>query len=164
MVTAGFTRKQERRARRGAPSCAHAPWFTLPQRGLIEFSPSTHSDSIDLPYTWCLNRNPSDPTARGFRTGWHSRPLSARVVPVAITRSRRSRQVEDDPMSAVEAQIHLSELLVERALALIEGLAANGAYMADLDDEIAATRHAYIAAAITDIATLRAELSAPNLG
>ena len=35
--------------------------------------------------------------------------------------------------------------------------------MADLDDEIAATRHAYIAAAITDIATLRAELSAPKL-
>ena len=67
-------------------------------------------------------------------------------------------------MSALEAQIHPSELLVERALALIEGLATDGAYMADLDDEIAATRHAYIAAAITDIATLRAELSAPQLG
>jgi hypothetical protein len=44
-------------------------------------------------------------------------------------------------MSAVEVQIHLSELLVERALASIEGLATDGAYMADLDDEIAATHH-----------------------
>jgi hypothetical protein len=74
------------------------------------------------------------------------------------------RQVEDVPMSAVEVQIHLSELLVERALALVEGLATDGAYMADLDDEIAATRHAYIAAAITEIATLRAELSASQVG
>jgi hypothetical protein len=67
-------------------------------------------------------------------------------------------------MYAVEVQIHLSELLVERALALLEGLASNGAYMADLDEEIAATRHAYIGAAITDIATLRGELSGPQLG
>jgi hypothetical protein len=55
-------------------------------------------------------------------------------------------------MSAVEVQIHLSELLVERALASSEGLTTDGAYMADLDDEIAATRHAYVAAAITEIA------------
>jgi hypothetical protein len=67
-------------------------------------------------------------------------------------------------MSAVEVQIHLSELLVERALALIEGLAIDGAYMADLEDEIAATRHTYIAAAITEIATLRGELSGPEVG
>jgi hypothetical protein len=67
-------------------------------------------------------------------------------------------------MYAVEVQIHLSELLVERALALLEGLATNGAYMEDLDEEIAATRHAYIGAAITDIATLRGELSGRQLG
>jgi hypothetical protein len=67
-------------------------------------------------------------------------------------------------MFAVEVHNHLSELLVERALALIEGLATDGAYMADLDNEIAATRHAYIGAAITEIATLRGELSAPQVG
>jgi hypothetical protein len=67
-------------------------------------------------------------------------------------------------MSAVEVQIHLSDLMVERALASLEGLATDGAYMADLDDEIAATRHAYVAAAITEIATLRAELSGPQVG
>jgi hypothetical protein len=64
-------------------------------------------------------------------------------------------------MSAVEVQIHLSELLVEGALASIEGLATDGAYMADLDDEIAATRHAHVAAAITEFASLRAALSGP---
>jgi hypothetical protein len=67
-------------------------------------------------------------------------------------------------MSAVEVQIHLSDLMVERALASLEGLATDGAYMADLDEEIAATRHAYVAAAITEIATLRAELSGPQVG
>jgi hypothetical protein len=61
-------------------------------------------------------------------------------------------------------QIHLRELLVERARASIEGLAADGAYMADLDDEIAATRHACIAAAVTEIAELRAELAGPQVG
>jgi hypothetical protein len=67
-------------------------------------------------------------------------------------------------MFAVDVQIHLSELLVERALAWIEGLATDSAYMADLDDEIAAMRQAYVAAAITEIATLRAELSGPKVG
>lgn len=62
-------------------------------------------------------------------------------------------------MSAIEMQTHLQELEAERALALIEGLGDSAAYMADLDDEIAATRHAYIAAAVTEIAVLRAELS-----
>jgi hypothetical protein len=67
-------------------------------------------------------------------------------------------------MSAAEVQFRLSELLVERALALIEGLGTDRAYMADLDDEIAATRHAYVAAAITEIATLRSELSGTQVG
>jgi hypothetical protein len=62
-------------------------------------------------------------------------------------------------MSAIEMQTHLQELEAERALALIEGLGESQAYMADLDDEIAATRHAYIAAAVTEIAVLRADLS-----
>jgi hypothetical protein len=67
-------------------------------------------------------------------------------------------------MSAIEVQIRLSELLVERALASLEGRASGSAYMTDLDEEIAATRSAYTAAAITDIATLRAELSGPQVG
>jgi hypothetical protein len=67
-------------------------------------------------------------------------------------------------MSAIEMQTHLQQLEAERALALMEGLGDSAAYMADLDDEIAATRNAYVAAAVTEIAVLRAELSGPLLG
>ena len=67
-------------------------------------------------------------------------------------------------MSAIEMQTHLQQLEAERALALIEGLGNSAAYMADLDDEIVATRHAYVAAAVTEIAVLSAELSGRLLG
>jgi hypothetical protein len=67
-------------------------------------------------------------------------------------------------MSAIEMQDRMHELQAERALALIEGLQSWSAYMTDLDDEIAATRHAYVGAAVTEIATLRAALSGPQLG
>jgi len=67
-------------------------------------------------------------------------------------------------MSAIEMQTHLQQLEAERALALIEGLGNSAAYMAALDDEIAATRHAYVAAAVTEIAVLRADLSGLLLG
>jgi hypothetical protein len=54
---------------------------------------------------------------------------------------------------------HLQLLRSERALAHCEGLDANAAYMADLDDEIAATTGAYVGAAVTEIAMLRGELA-----
>jgi hypothetical protein len=65
---------------------------------------------------------------------------------------------------AIEIHSHLAELQAERALASIEGLALNSAYMADLDGEIEATARAYAGAAVTEIATLRAELSGPQVG
>jgi hypothetical protein len=67
-------------------------------------------------------------------------------------------------MSAIEMQTHLQQLEAERAQAMIEGLGDSAAYMADLAEEIAVTRHAYIAAAVTEIAVLRAELSGPLQG
>jgi hypothetical protein len=67
-------------------------------------------------------------------------------------------------MSAIEIQDHLQQLHAERALALIEGLGEDSVYMADLDDEITATRSAYVGSAVTEIASLRAELSGPQLG
>ena len=67
-------------------------------------------------------------------------------------------------MSAIDMQNHLQDLQTERALASIEGLAANSAYMADLAHEIAATHAAYVGAAVTEIATLRAQLSGPRVG
>jgi hypothetical protein len=67
-------------------------------------------------------------------------------------------------MSAIEMQTHLKQLEAELALALAEGLGSSAAYMADLHQEISETRHAYIAVAVTEIAVLRAELSAPLVG
>jgi hypothetical protein len=66
--------------------------------------------------------------------------------------------------TAVEVAEHLQLLLVERALAEVEGLGDNATYMADLDEEIAATRDAYVGAAVTEIATLRGRLSDRLLG
>jgi hypothetical protein len=67
-------------------------------------------------------------------------------------------------MSAIDMQNHLQDLQAERALASIEGLSGNSAYMADLNQEIAATRSAYVGAAVTEIAMLRAQLSGPQVG
>jgi hypothetical protein len=66
--------------------------------------------------------------------------------------------------SAVEIHTHLLELQAERALASIEGLALDSAYMADLHGEIEATTSAYVGAALTEIATFRAELFGPQVG
>jgi hypothetical protein len=66
--------------------------------------------------------------------------------------------------SAIEIHTHLLELQAERVLASIEGLAVHSAYIADLDGEIEATGRAYVGAAVTEIATFRAELSGPQVG
>jgi hypothetical protein len=67
-------------------------------------------------------------------------------------------------MSAIHMQLRLKELHAERVLAMGEGLAPGGAYITNLDDEIAATCRAYTIVAVTEIATLRAELFGPQVG
>jgi hypothetical protein len=70
-------------------------------------------------------------------------------------------------MLAIEMHIRLKELQAERLFASSAGLAADTAYMAymaDLDDEIAEVSDAYAGAAVTEIATLRAELFGPQMG
>jgi len=67
-------------------------------------------------------------------------------------------------ITATDVKRHLDLLHEERMLAVEIGLSADGAYMADLDDEIAACRAAYVGAAVTEIATMRAEMSTPLLG
>ena len=67
-------------------------------------------------------------------------------------------------VDAFELLEHLRALYAERALAAIEGLAADAIYMANLDAEIASCRAAYTGAAVTAIACLRARLSGPLLG
>jgi hypothetical protein len=68
------------------------------------------------------------------------------------------------PLPAADLKDLLMLLQAERALASLVGLGGNTTYISDLDDELAETRRAYICAAVTEIATLRAELSAPQVG
>jgi hypothetical protein len=67
-------------------------------------------------------------------------------------------------LTATDVKRHLDLLNEERELAVEIGLAADGAYMADLEDEIVACRAAYVGAAVTEIASMRAELSGALAG
>jgi len=67
-------------------------------------------------------------------------------------------------MTTFELRDHLLALSVERSTAALVGLGDNEAYMHDLHEEIEAARHAYIGAAVTEIASLRAQLGAPQVG
>jgi len=65
---------------------------------------------------------------------------------------------------AAEIQEALRLLYVERALAQINGLDLNREYMAELERDIVTHRHAYTGAALTEIATLRGQLSGQLAG
>jgi hypothetical protein len=67
-------------------------------------------------------------------------------------------------MYATEVRQHLLLLGEERVLAHEAGLDHDRAYMADLDDEIATYRSAYMGAVVTEIAMLRARLDGPLQG
>jgi len=67
-------------------------------------------------------------------------------------------------MYATEVRQHLMLLNEERVLAQEAGLDHDRAYMADLEDEIATYRSAYVGAAVTEIAMLHARLDGPNVG
>ena len=67
-------------------------------------------------------------------------------------------------MSAFDARLELHRLQAERLDAADAGLGGNAIYMADLATDIEASRIAYVALAVTEIATLRAELSGPQVG
>ena len=66
--------------------------------------------------------------------------------------------------SASDIRQHLELLETERALALDAGLLDDPAYMADLRQEIVATRAAYVGSAVVEIASFRASLSGPQVG
>ena len=79
----------------------------------------------------------------------------------------KSQQHCDDLMttqSAIDIREHLELLETERALALETALADDAAYMADLREEIVATRHAFVGSAVAEIASFRAVLSGPQVG
>ena len=67
-------------------------------------------------------------------------------------------------MSALELRNQLLELQAERALAEETGVARIESYMDDLQRDIERSRAAYVGAAVTEIATFRAQLSGPQVG
>ena len=67
-------------------------------------------------------------------------------------------------VSATHARTRLENLLDERDAALRTPLAANAAYMADLDAEIAACHATYVAAAVTELALLQGAATGRNQG
>jgi hypothetical protein len=60
--------------------------------------------------------------------------------------------------TASDLHDHLQLLHQERVLALGTTLAEDPAYMADLEEEIVATRHAYVGSAVVEIARVRGGL------
>lgn len=78
--------------------------------------------------------------------------------------SARRPEPHDRRMFATEMHSHLKEPQAERALASVEGLSSDSAYMAELDQEIAAVQSAYVGAAVTEIASFRGQLSGAQLG
>jgi hypothetical protein len=67
-------------------------------------------------------------------------------------------------VTAVEARAYAAEVEAERALAVRAGVAEIDSYMHDLAYELDVWRHHYVTAAVTEIATLRAELSGRQVG
>ena len=71
---------------------------------------------------------------------------------------------EHTTASAADLREQLALLERERATALLAGMAQNDLYMVDLLDELETTRAAYVGAAVTDIALLRASLDGRLVG
>jgi hypothetical protein len=71
---------------------------------------------------------------------------------------------DGDAMTTLELRSYLADLMAERSLAHLSGLAGVDSYMADLDQELESCRELYVGLAVTEIATLRAELFGPQVG
>lgn len=67
-------------------------------------------------------------------------------------------------MTATDALNHLHQLQAEKLEAVEAGLGDNRLYMVDLEQDIDAARAVYVGLAVTEIATLRAQLSGPQTG
>jgi hypothetical protein len=67
-------------------------------------------------------------------------------------------------MTAFDLHNQLLELHAERALAEETGVARIASYMADLERDIALSHAAFVGAAVTEIASFRAQLSGPQYG
>lgn len=66
--------------------------------------------------------------------------------------------------TAIDIKQHLDLLELERVVAQATTLGDDPVYMADLEEEILVTRHAFVGSAVLEIALLRAELDGPDWG
>ena len=66
--------------------------------------------------------------------------------------------------AAMDALTKLRRLEAERLDAVEAGLGGNVLYMTDLQNDIEASRATYVGLAVTEIATLRAQLGGPQVG
>jgi hypothetical protein len=67
-------------------------------------------------------------------------------------------------MTSADMKHALQRLMSERSYATASPLGGNAVYMDDLEADLAAAEEAYVGLAVTEIATLRAELSGPQRG
>lgn len=67
-------------------------------------------------------------------------------------------------MTAYDLRLELGRLTAERFAATEAGLTVNALYMDDLERDLAATRATYVGLAVTEIASLRGQLSGPQMG
>lgn len=65
-------------------------------------------------------------------------------------------------MNAYDMRRYLGRLMTER-YAAVEA-SENALYMRELEDDLAAARQAYVGLAVTEIASLRGQLSGPQVG
>lgn len=93
------------------------------------------------------------PAARiyGSGLGWHPDGMFGESIDGAMP-------------TAAEARGHVVELEAERALASTTGIADVDSYMSDLEAEIEVWSRLYVTSAVTEIATLRAELFGIQVG
>ena len=66
--------------------------------------------------------------------------------------------------AAMDALTKLRRLEAELLDAVEAGLGGNALYMIDLENDIEASRATYVGLAVTEIATLRAQLGGPQVG
>jgi hypothetical protein len=66
--------------------------------------------------------------------------------------------------TAAQAKERLAELRFELAIAGPAGLLEDADYVRDINDDISASEELYVGLAVTEIASLRAELGGPLLG
>ena len=117
-------------------------------------------------YLYEGDQKPGDTNGQGltaFGARWYALTPAGNQVSGGTSTSGAAA-VDIDPDARIELHIRLKELLAERLLASSDAVAADTAYMADLEDEIAEVSDAYVGAAVTEIAVLRGELFGPQVG